>query len=88
MNQPTDVDFDAAGNLYIVDSENSRIRKVNAATGIITTIAGDGQKTYGGDNGPATAASFNRPNGIAIDRANGLLYIADVYNFRVRVMKL
>lgn len=88
LNQPTDVDFDARGNLYICDSENSRIRKVDAITGIITTVAGSGVRGYAGDDGPALSAALNRPNGIAIDRANGLLYIADVYNFRVRVMKL
>lgn len=88
LNQPTDIDFDAAGNWYIVDSENNRIRKVDATTGIITTVAGNGTQGFSGDGGPATAAQVNRPNGIGIDRINGLLYIADVYNFRIRVMKL
>ncbi len=88
LNQPTDVDFDAEGNLYIVDSENNRIRKVDATTGIITTVCGTGVEGYAGDGGPATQCKMARPNGIGIDRINNLMYIADVYNFRIRVMKL
>ncbi len=55
------------GNLYIADSWNHRIRKVTASTGIITTTAGTGTKGYSGDNGPATTAALNFPQGLALD---------------------
>ena len=74
---------DNAGNLYISDSQNSVIRMVNAATNIITTIAGNGTATYSGDGGPATKASLQHPAGVALDSA-GNVYIADVLNNRVR----
>ena len=67
---------DNAGNIYIADTGNSRIRKVNAATGIITTIAGNSIRGYSGDGGPATSASLQFPHGIAVD-GNGNVYIGD-----------
>ena len=79
---PTGVAVDGAGNLYIADSFNLRIRKVDAA-GVITTVAGDGTCCYGGDGGPATAAQLISPRGVALDGA-GNLYIADQYNQRIR----
>ncbi len=75
--------FDRAGNLYFSDTFNNRIRRVDAASGIITTIAGNGEKGFGGDGGKATGAALNEPYGIAIDRA-GNVYIADRLNRRVR----
>jgi uncharacterized repeat protein (TIGR01451 family) len=75
--------LDAAGNLYIADSGNNRIRKVAAATGIITTVAGNGTAGYAGDNGPATSAELNGPAGVAVDSA-GNIYIADTSNNVVR----
>src|SRR5229473_1607344 len=83
LNGPFDVAFDAAGNLYFSDTFNCRIRRVAAASGVITTIAGNGDKGYGGDGGPATLAALNEPYGIALDRA-GNLFIADRLNRRVR----
>ena len=77
---------DAAGNLYIADSGNNRIRKVSAATGIITTIAGAGSLGdfgFSGDGGPATAAKLNTPSGVALD-AQENVYIADTGNGRIR----
>ena len=79
---PSSVAVDASGNLYIVDSENNRIRKVDT-NGIITTMAGNGEKGYGGDGGPATQAMLSNPSGVAVD-PSGNLYIADTENLRVR----
>jgi sugar lactone lactonase YvrE len=86
---PNDVTVDSAGDLYIADSYNCLIREVNAVTRIITTVAGNpqdagqGQGTFGGDNGPPTLANLNIPDGVAID-SHGNLYIADTLNYRVR----
>ena len=59
--------FPYLGNVYIGDQYNNRIRKVTISTGIITTIAGTGTKSYSGDNGPATSATLNYPFGVALD---------------------
>ncbi len=80
---PTGVTVDSAGNLYISDVGNSRVRRVAAGTGIITTVAGNGTNGFSGDNGPATAASLSNPTGTAVD-GTGNLYIADYLNKRVR----
>jgi trimeric autotransporter adhesin len=74
---------DAAGNVYIADKMNQRVRKVAAATGIITTVAGTGAADYGGDGGPAANAILSSPSAVAVDAA-GNLYIADSGNNRVR----
>ena len=79
---PAGVALDGAGNLYIADTANQRIRKVDAA-GVISTVAGDGTFGFGGDGGPATAAQLYFPNGVAPDGA-GNLYIADFNNQRIR----
>jgi hypothetical protein len=78
----TGVATDAAGNVYIADKSNNRIRKVDAA-GIITTIAGTGTAGFAGDNAPATDALLNTPRGVATDAA-GNVYIGDVGNQRIR----
>jgi len=78
---PAGVALDSAGNLYIADRGNQRIRKVT--NGVITTIAGTGTIGYTGDNGPATSATFDYPNGVAVD-ASGNLYIADETNYAIR----
>jgi DNA-binding beta-propeller fold protein YncE len=83
LNGPFDVVFDAAGNLYFSDTFNHRIRRVDAASGIVTTVAGSGEAGYSGDGGPASQASLNEPYGVVIDRA-GNLYAADRLNRRVR----
>ncbi len=80
---PGDVASDAAGNLYIADSLNHRIRKVSAAGGIITTMAGNGIQGFSGDGGPATSAALNTPYGVTVDAASNL-YIADSQNDRIR----
>jgi uncharacterized membrane protein len=83
LNKPAAVAVDSAGNLYIADTGNNRIRKVTAGSGIITTIVGNGTAGYGGDNGPAVDAELNVPSAVAVDSA-GNLYIADGYNNRIR----
>ena len=83
LNGPFDVAFDAAGNLYFSDTFNHRIRRVDARTGMIATVAGNGETGYSGDGGPAVRASLNEPYGIAIDRA-GDIFVADRLNRRVR----
>jgi trimeric autotransporter adhesin len=82
LSSPYGLAFDSAGNLYIADSENNRIRKVNAA-GIISTVAGIGEYGYSGDGGSATGALLDGPMGVAYDLA-GNLFIADTYNNRIR----
>ena len=86
INGPYDVAVDGTGNLYIVDGNNHRIRKVDA-TGTITTVAGTGERGFGGDGGPATEAQLRSPTGIAMDGA-GNLYIADRINYRIRKVDL
>ena len=83
LNQPVAVAVDSSSNLYIVEQRNNRIRKVTAATGIISTVAGTGLEGYNGDNITATSAMLNSPTGVAVD-ASGNLYIADYNNRRVR----
>jgi trimeric autotransporter adhesin len=82
LSGPFDLAFDAAGNLYIVDADNDRVRKVGAE-GTITTVAGTGQPGLSGDNGKATAAQLKLRVGVVVDGA-GDLFIADLYNHRVR----
>ena len=73
---------DAAGNLYIADTGNMRIRKVDT-NGIITTIAGVGTLGFSGDGGPANQAQIGRPAGVAVD-FSGNIYIADSYYGAIR----
>jgi sugar lactone lactonase YvrE len=82
ISMPTTVTVDAAGNIYIPDYGNSRIRKVTP-TGIISTIAGIGTSGFSGDGGPATSAKLNFPTNVAVDSA-GNVYIADYSNHRIR----
>ena len=77
------VAIDGSGNVYIADNANSRIRMVNAATGIITTVAGTGVAAYSGDSGPATQAGLNNPSGVAVD-VSGNIFIADTGNNVIR----
>ncbi|HUN32782.1 MAG TPA: hypothetical protein VMU95_12285 [Trebonia sp.] len=91
LDQPTGLAFDAKGNLYIADSGNNVIRRVDAKTDIITTVAGnyatdqasDGLGGFSGDGGPATSAQLNDPQGVAVDGA-GDLFIADTFNSAIR----
>ena len=83
LNGPAAIAVDTAGNLYIADRVNNRVRKVTAGSGIITTIAGNGAAGFAGDNGPAVNAELNDPMAVAVDSA-GNLYIGDYQNHRVR----
>jgi sugar lactone lactonase YvrE len=82
LSDPFGVAVDAIGNLYIADTSNHRIRKVDTS-GIIATVAGNGIEGHSGDGGPATSASLNTPIGVAVDTARNL-YIADAFNNRIR----
>ncbi len=83
LDGPTNIAVDAAGDLFIGDAGNSRIREVDLTTGVITTVAGDGTAGYSGDNGPATAAELGFAEGFALDSA-GDLFIGDTFSGRIR----
>ena len=83
LNSPLGVALDAAGNIFIADLNNHRIRKVTVSTGIITTVAGNGTQGFSGDAGVATSAELNSPAGIALDAA-GNIFVADYLNNRIR----
>ena len=85
FSEPFSLAFDSAGNLFIADLGNSRIRKVTPDA-IITTVAGNGSFGYSGDGGLSTASSINAPSGIAADAA-GNIYVADTYNNAVRILR-
>ena len=80
---PTDLAVDAAGNLYIADFENHRVRFVDIATGLISTVAGTGVAGNDGDGGPATAARLRNPSDVDLD-ADGNVWLTDMSNHRVR----
>lgn len=82
LDTPFDVAVDGDGNIFIADSRNHRVRRIDA-DGTITTVAGTGSAGNAGDGGPATAAQLNTPKAVAVD-ATGTLYIADTNNYRVR----
>ena len=87
MDQPYSLQVDGNGDIYIVDRLNSVIRKVDAATGIITTVAGTGEAGYSGDGGPGTEAMLREPNDCFLDGRGGLL-IADIQDQRIRRLDL
>lgn len=83
IDRPSGLAFDSAGNLYVADAASHRIRKVAAATGVITTVAGTGVAGFGGDGGLAVNARISGPGALALD-GSGNLYFTDEGNFRVR----
>ena len=87
LNEPYEVRFDRAGNMFFVEMKNHIIRRVDAKTGIISTVAGTGQQGYSGDGGPAIKATFNVPHSIALDGKGGI-FVADIGNHRIRRIDL
>jgi streptogramin lyase len=85
FNGPKAIRCDRAGNVYVVDTENHAIRRIDAKTAEVTTVAG-GRKGPGGDGGDALKAELDRPHGCVLD-GDGVLYIADTNNHRVRRVK-
>ncbi len=81
LSLPSAVALDAAGNVYIADTNNQRVRKITGTT--ITTIAGTGEQGFAGDGAAATSATLDSPTGVAVD-ASGTVYIADRHNQRIR----
>jgi streptogramin lyase len=87
LNEPYEVRFDPAGNMYFVEMRNHVVRRVDAERKVITTIAGTGKPGFAGDGGKATHASLNQPHSIQLDR-NGNLFICDIGNHRIRKVDL
>jgi len=83
MNKPNGIVLDTAMNMFITEWYNSVVRRVDASTGIITTVAGTGTSGYSGDGGPATNAKLGTPGGACLDRDNNI-YIPDYANHRIR----
>ena len=83
LNKPFGVAIDPSGNIYIADGANNRIRKISAATGIISTVAGNGTAGYNGDNISAITAQINSANSVCIDNG-GNIYFSDQNNHRIR----
>ena len=87
LNEPYEVRFDKAGHMFFVEMKNHVVRRVDAKTGIISTVAGTGQAGFAGDGGPAKAALLNQPHSIQFDPAGNLL-ICDIQNNRIRVVDM
>ncbi len=87
LNEPYEVRFDGAGDVFFVERLGAVVRRVNAKTGIISTVAGTGQPGFSGDGGPAVRAQLNEPHSIGFDRV-GDLYICDIKNHRIRKVEM
>ncbi|MBT5832551.1 MAG: hypothetical protein HOH77_20365, partial [Candidatus Latescibacteria bacterium] len=83
LDLPLGISLDAQGNIFIADTENHRIRRVDITTGNITTVAGTGEAGFSGDGGPANQAQLSSPAAIAVDN-DGTIYIGDTANRRIR----
>ena len=88
LNQPYEIRFDQEGNMFFVEMPNHLVRRVDAKTGIISTVAGSGQRGFGGDGGPATAALLSRPHSIQFGAGGKKLFICDIGNHRVRFLDM
>jgi streptogramin lyase len=87
LNEPYEVRFDQQGNIFFVEMKNNLVRRVDAKTGAISTVAGTGKAGFSGDGGPATKAQLKSPHSITLDH-DGHLYICDIGNHRIRVVNL
>lgn len=87
LNMPHEIQFDARGHFYVAERDSHVVRKVEAKTGIISTLAGTGVAGFSGDGGPAGAAQLRQPHSIVVDRRDGLL-ICDIGNQRIRRVDL
>ena len=87
LNMPHEIQFDGAGNLYIAERDSHVIRKVEAKTRVISTVAGTGVGGFGGDGGPGVKAQLRQPHSIVFDR-DGTLLICDIGNQRIRRLHL
>jgi trimeric autotransporter adhesin len=83
---PAGAAVDSTGNLYIADQGNNRIRRIDAGTGAISTVAGTEPGGFAGDGGLATVALLSAPTGVALDSTGTILYIADQGNNRIRMV--
>ncbi len=88
LNEPYGIVLDPAGNLFFADRLNFKIRRVDLASGMISTVAGTGAPAHSGDGGPARLAGLVEPNGVALDREGRSLFIADVGAHRIRKVDL
>lgn len=87
LNQPYEIRFDKAGNMFFVEMKNHIVRRVDARTQLISTVAGTGEAGFSGDGGPAGKAQFRQPHSIALDPQGGLL-VCDIGNHRIRRVDL
>jgi DNA-binding beta-propeller fold protein YncE len=87
LNMPHEIQFDGAGNLYIAERDSHVVRKVEAKTRVISTVAGTGVGGFGGDGGPGVKAQLRQPHSIVFDR-DGTLLICDIGNQRIRRLHL
>ena len=88
LNEPYEVRFGPRGDMYFVEMMNHVVRKVDRATGVISTVAGNGKPGFSGDGGPATSAQLNQPHAIQLDRKGEYLYVCDISNHRIRRVDL
>ncbi len=88
LSMPHEIQFDAAGHLYIAERDSHVIRKVAAGSGLISTVAGTGEPGFAGDGGPAARAQLRQPHSIALEPGGRRLFICDVGNHRLRAVDL
>jgi len=88
LNQPYEILFDGSGNMYFADMPDHVVRRVDAKTKTISTLAGTGEAGFSGDGGPAAKAQLRQPHSIALDPSGAALYIADIGNHRIRRVDL
>jgi DNA-binding beta-propeller fold protein YncE len=88
LNEPYGIAVDRSGTVYVADRHNHCVRRIDGASGRITTLAGNGGAGFAGDGGPAARAGLVEPNGLGLDPAQTRLFVADVADHRVRVVDL